>query len=214
MVVKVFIVDKISFVRESVCSLLSGARDVSVAGTAAHFEEDRQLLRDCDVLMIEHHKDLEESMSMVREIRELNPKVKILLLSDRPEGPAFLNQMLGAGISGYVAKHAGPEELYYAIKKVAEEGIYICTAFILKFLETMRSGLQPDPKLAENITLNRGEAEVLDLVSEGLTNKEIASRLFVSVRTVESRRKNLLEKTNTSNTATLIRFCLKAGLIK
>jgi len=211
--IRVFIIDKLALVRDGISGMLTGVSGINVLGSAADLNSGKFVIKNCDVLIIEHDKDLDSALIMIKEIHKVEPRVKIILLSDKPENPNFLNRVLEAGISGYMTKHAGSEELSYGIKKVAEDGIYICTAFILKFIETLPASVYHDKNLSSKVELNRGEREVLDLIAEGLTNRDIANKLFVSVRTIESRRKKLLEKTNTTNTATLIRFCLKAGLI-
>lgn len=212
MEIKVFIINELQMIREGIRAMLAGFEDLSIIGSAADYQAAKNSVAQCDVLLLEQNENPDEVLEKVNEIQKLAPEVKIILLFDRYEEPAFLNKMLNAGISGCITKNAGPEELYYGIKKVFEDGLYLCTAFILKFLEKLPAAhLHKTPPLA--VRLSAGETDVLNLISEGLTNKEIALKLFVSVRTVETRRKNLLAKTGTTNTATLIKFCLKAGMI-
>lgn len=198
-------------IREGIKAMLAGYQDLVIIGSASDYQAAKNSIAQCDVLLLEQTENLDQVLDRVNEVQALAPQVKIILLFDRFEDPVFLNKMLNAGISGCITKNAGPEELYYGIKKVSEDGLYLCTAFILKFLEKLPSAYhQSQPKA---VRLSDGETDVLNLISEGLTNKEIAIRLFVSVRTVETRRNKLLAKTGTTNTATLIKFCVKAGMI-
>lgn len=212
MEIKVMIIDELQMIREGIRAMLAGFKDLSVVGSAPDYRAVKDSIAQCDVLLLEQNEDPQLALEAVTEIQQLAPAVKIILLFDKFEEPAFLNRMLSEGISGCITKNAGPEELYYGIKKVCEDGLYLCTAFILKFLEKLPIA-HHDRISHEAVRLSTGEAEVLNLISEGLTNREIADKLFVSVRTIESRRKQLLEKTGTTNTATLIKFCVKAGMI-
>lgn len=120
-----------------------------------------------------------------------------------------LQKMLEGGISGYLTRDASKDELLHSVRKVCDEGYYVCTAFVMRMMKNPAYFR----KKAHVIELKKPEQDVLNLVAEGLTNNDIAQRLFVSVRTVEARRKRLLDKTRATNTATLVRFAVEHGLL-
>jgi DNA-binding NarL/FixJ family response regulator len=128
---------------------------------------------------------------------------------------SYLIDLLEAGGDGYLLKNSSKEELVFAIKKIANNGIYMGPEFTLNMLTKYKSasGLVASREKRE-LNISEREMEVLNLVAEGRTNIEIARTLFTSVRTIETRRKNLLDKTQTNNTATLIRYAVQNGLVK
>jgi DNA-binding NarL/FixJ family response regulator len=138
----------------------------------------------------------------------------VLILSMH-DHESYLIDLLDAGADGYILKNTSKDELLFAIKKIARHGIYMGPEFTLNMLAKYKAStgfMSPGPLKEHNITSR--EMDVLKLVAEGKTNIEIARELFTSVRTIETRRKNLLDKTKTTNTATLIRYSIQNGLIK
>ena len=213
MAIKLFIIDKLRTTRELIQSLLIDNNDITVLGIAESYHSYKTSIDLCDVLLIEHNPEMPETLDLIYEIRQQHPALKILLLSDSPQNPTFLNHLLMAGSSGYISKTVNRAELVYALKSVKDGGLHISTAFILKLLENYQLPKKDEREIYPSITLNAGEGEVLNLISKGLTNREIANELCTSVRTIEARRKKLLDKTNTTNTATLIKWCVKTGLL-
>ena len=123
-------------------------------------------------------------------------------------------QAVGAGASGFLLKNVGEEEMRFAIRHVSAGNLYVCSELMSKFIARVSSIPQEDEnEIKVAIDLSRREIEILLLIAEGLTNNEIAEKLFTSRRTVEGHRQNLLEKTGARNTATLIRFAVRNGII-
>lgn len=151
------------------------------------------------------------SFECIRLLKRQSPNLKVLVLCMQ-NFESYLLDMLRAGADGYLLKNAWSRDLPFAIKRIMEGGRYIGTEFTLSMLEKHQAeGNQSEYR---GPVITNGESQVLELIAEGLTNTQIANRLITSVRTIESRRKKLMEKTNTTNTATLIRFSLKHQLIK
>jgi DNA-binding NarL/FixJ family response regulator len=126
----------------------------------------------------------------------------------------YLVDMLQAGADGYILKTSSIEELVYAIQKIANHGIYIGPEFTLNMLAKYAPKSSDDRNAVYDFNISDREMDVLKLIAKGLTNNEIAQKLYTSVRTIETRRKKLLEKTKTINTATLIYFATANGLLK
>jgi DNA-binding NarL/FixJ family response regulator len=115
-----------------------------------------------------------------------------------------------------VLRNTEPEELRFAIHSLAKGNPYICSKITVNLLRTLKDEAPGPARLAGKRpdNLSRREMEVLGLIAQGYTNAQIAEKLFTSKRTIETHRQSLLEKTNSSNTATLIRYAVLRGLIQ
>lgn len=151
-------------------------------------------------------------LEVTQKLRATYPDIRIIVLSVLGDDK-YVTSMVQQGVNGYLAKNAELEEVCRAIASVYEKGFY--------FNETMMKGLQAESgqkkiksrsfNPAEELT--RRELEVLDLICREHTTQEIAEKLFLSVRTVEGHRNNLLEKTGARNTAGLVIFALRNELV-
>ena len=123
----------------------------------------------------------------------------------------MIKNLLGIGADGYLLKSTSQDELIRAILKVAEGDKYFSTEITLSLLNPSQSNFQTSKQLSETLTIR--EEEILKLIAEGFSNKEIGARLFISHRTVDTHRTNLMNKLNVSNIAGLISYAIKSGLI-
>jgi DNA-binding NarL/FixJ family response regulator len=123
-------------------------------------------------------------------------------------------QALSQGANGYLLKNVSEEEMMFAIRQVTAGNLFVCSEITEKMIGKLSSMPQEESKESKfAVDLSKREIEILLLIAEGFTNNEIAEKLFTSRRTVEGHRQNLLEKTGARNTATLIRFAVRNGLI-
>jgi DNA-binding NarL/FixJ family response regulator len=141
-----------------------------------------------------------------RRMVEANPRLKILVLSMHKEA-VYVREILRAGARGYILKDAIDSELVSAIRSVAKGDGYISPAVSGALLNDYRKDVTDPLDLLSN-----REREVLQLISEGKTNKEIANKLNLSVYTVDSHRGKIMEKLNLHSTGELVRFAIKNGL--
>jgi DNA-binding NarL/FixJ family response regulator len=147
-----------------------------------------------------------------REITRLFPEIKVLALTMLNELEHIKN-MLSAGAKGYLLKNSGKEELVMAIKKVMSGQNYFSDEVKdLIMLEMVKKKTMPGKIIGEKVPLTSRELDILELILQELTNQEIAEKLFISVRTVDAHRRNLLEKTGARNTAGLVKFALENHL--
>jgi DNA-binding NarL/FixJ family response regulator len=173
---------------------------------------------DSDLLkMIRHHNpalmlvditmnDI-DGIELSAQVKNVYPAIKILIISMHARR-IFIEKALQAGVEGYIIKNASDEELRCAVTGLLEGGRF----FSSQIKEVLVNG--PSPATAVNeITLTRREKDILRLIAEGYSTKEIADRLFVSVNTVETHRKNMLFKSGLRNMAHLIKWALENGLI-
>jgi DNA-binding NarL/FixJ family response regulator len=214
MPVKILLVEDHDIVREGIKVLLESEKDAFVIGEARNGEEALEKMRKSrpDVVLMDINMPVMNGIECTRQIRREFPETKVLVLSMYDHESYFI-EMLESGANGYLVKNASRDELLFAIKKIVNEGVYFGPEFTLNMLAkykaaTGHSSARTDVKLTDR------EMDVLRLIAMGYTNTEMAKTLFTSVRTIETRRKKLLDKTGTTNTATLIKFAVLNGLIK
>jgi DNA-binding NarL/FixJ family response regulator len=146
------------------------------------------------------------------EITKIYPQIKVLALTMLDESEHIKN-MLGAGAKGYILKNSGKEELVQAIKSVmAGQNYFSNEVKDMIMMEMVKKKSTPGKIIGEKVPLTPRELDVLELILKEFTNQEIADKLFISVRTVDAHRRNLLEKTGARNTAGLVRFALENHL--
>lgn len=215
MAVKIILIEDHAIVRQGVRSLLENEPGIEIIAEASNGHEALELCRNStvDLALMDFNMPVMNGLECTRQLKKEFPDIKVLILSMH-DFENYLIDMLQAGANGYILKNSSRNELILAIKHVAEGGTYIGSEFTLSMLEKFKSGTNLLSVKEPNIPLSEGEGQVLELIAEGLTNIQMANKLFISVRTIEARRKKLLEKTGTTNTATLIKFSIKNGLLK
>ena len=147
------------------------------------------------------------------EIKRLFPKVKVLILTQY-DNREYLYRFLKAGVSGYVLKRAAGTELAAAIRGAYQGGTFLHPEVTPSVVEGYLGGIKPSEQEASYEALTDREKQVLKLVAEGKTNKEIAEILGISVKTAMAHRANLMEKLGIHNKVELVRFALHLGIVR
>jgi DNA-binding NarL/FixJ family response regulator len=137
------------------------------------------------------------------------PQMRVIILSGHQD-ENLITFLIESGAHGYLVKDCDPQEVYEAIESVYTKGSYINKLT----LEALQRRSRVKQKPASPVTLTKREQEILDLICKELTSEEMAEKLYISVKTVNGHRINLLEKTGTKNTAGLVVFALKNGLVE
>ena len=205
---RIFVIDDHPMVLEGLKMLLGNIEGLVVSGTAENAYQALELLKMSlpDVILCDINLPDTNGIDLTKQIKDLYPSVKILGLSTFNER-SYITRMMQNGASGYLLKNAAKEEILEAIDAVMAGKKY------LSFEVTDMLLQNPAEAAAPIAILTRREKEVLGLIAEGLTNPEIAEKLFVSPLTVDSHRKNLLHKLQAKNTAALVAVAVKNGLI-
>lgn len=200
----IFIVDDHYMVIEGIRSLLQHENDLEWLGHATSAASCLSFLQQelPDVIFMDVNLPDMSGIDLCREVRTKYPSVWILGLSTFNQ-QAVIRSMMEQGASGYVLKNATKKELQTAIAMVRTGRNYLS-------LEAAQSLREPQGEIP---VITRREKEVLQLIAKGLTDTEIAEKLFVSNATVHTHRKSLIEKLEARNTASLIGIAMKAGLI-
>ena len=200
----VFIVDDHYMVIEGIRSLLQNEKDIEWLGHATNAASCLSFLKQQqpDVILMDINLPDKSGIDLCKEVTEKYPSVFVLGLSTFNQ-QAIIRNMIDNGASGYVLKNATKEELLEAIATVMMDKTYLSheTSLLLR---------EADNKMPP---ITRREKEVLQLVAEGFTNAEIAEKLFISIPTVNTHRKSLLEKFDAKNTAILIGKATRQGLV-
>lgn len=209
--IRIALADDHAVVREGLRVLLERVDDFDVVGEAQDGQEVLQLVRDTepDVAVIDLAMPKLNGVEATRRIAKEMPGVRVVMLS-MYTGDEYVLQALGAGAAGYVVKDSAADNLVTAIRTVARGQQYLSPGIPQALLEDARQGISGNP--LDRLTSR--EREVLQLIAEGNSNKEIASLLDLSVKTVEAHRGNLMAKLDIHDTASLTRFAIAHGLVE
>jgi len=195
--------------------LLLEAQNFNVKAEADNPEKLLQYLAKgthADVIVIDPSLCNANSFELINTLKQSYPETRILIFSII-EQEEHVIQMMESGASAYLLKSITANEMMFAITHVNEGGKYLCSEMSLKLLDNAATRAKTTQPVTGNTSLTKRELEVLVLIADGLTNHEIATRLFTSRRTVEGHRKSLIDKVGAQNTATLIRYAVKRGLV-
>ncbi len=207
--VKILLADDHTIVRQGLKLILSAHSDLEVVGEAANGREAVELadkLRPDIVLMDVQMPEL-NGIDATRKMVAANPRIRILVLSMHKES-VYVREILKAGARGYILKDAIDTELLNAVRSVARGDGYISPAVSSALNDKVKDPTNPVDMLSPR------EREVLLLIADGKTNKEIATRLNLSVYTVDSHRGRIMEKLNLHSAGELVRFAMKNGLVE
>jgi DNA-binding NarL/FixJ family response regulator len=211
--IRVVMVDDHRLFSLAIQSLFSESDSVRVVGIASHPNDVEALLtlHSPDILMTDFSMPDLNGAELCARLRKSFPNLKILCLTMHREAH-FIRKMLDAGASGYILKTASKEEMLLAFTTLMQGAQYfspeVTTALAAKPLATR------SPEQATILdSLSKREIEVIRLIAEEMTTQEIADKLFISVRTVDSHRQHILEKIGVRNVAGITRFALEQGIV-
>lgn len=205
--IKVFIVDDHFMVVEGIKTLLKHDNDLEFTGYASNAASCLAFLKNNqpDVILMDINLPDRSGIELCSEIKQIYPDIQILGLSTFDQ-KSYVMKMMENGASGYLLKNADKQELSKAIHLAYEEKNYLSR----EASNALKSALKEKDSMP---FITRREKEVLQLIAEGFTTPEIAERLFISTATVDSHRKSLLAKYNMKNTASLVSFVTRSGLV-
>ncbi len=213
--VRVLIVDDHAIVRDGIRALLALDKEVAVVGEAGGGREAIELSRRLapDVIVMDIAMPDLGGLEATLEIRKERPDAKIVVLSQYGDA-SYVRRFLKAGVSGYVLKKAAGADLVAAIHSVARGGLVLDPDVARDALDGEASDGRSQGAGDEYERLTDREKQVLKLVAEGRSNKEVAALLGISVKTAMSHREHVIEKLRAHNRTDLIRFALRHGVIR
>lgn len=210
---RVLIADDHTMVRESLVAVLQAEADIEVVAQAADGLEAVALAERTrpDIVIADLSMPRLGGLEVVRRLRELLPQTRVLVLTMHQEDEYVL-QAVRAGASGYLVKDSAAHELVEAVRRLHAGRAHFGPQAARALAEQMQN---PERDAGDPYgTLTTREREVFHLIAEGLTTKEIARRLDISVKTAENHRGRVLDKLGMRNTAELVRYALRRGLVE
>ena len=214
--IRLILVDDHTIIRDGIKALLKDKEDIQVVGEAGNGKELLSLVANtpADVVMMDVNMPEMDGFETTTYLKEPYDHLKVLVLS-MLDHESYISKILAAGASGYMLKNTGREELVCGIRIVASGGQFICSTVALNLLKKLQNPNYKPVSTEDKQTrdLSQREVEILKLIADGLTNAEIADKIFTSKRTVETHRQNIIEKTKAKNTAALIKYAISKGII-
>jgi DNA-binding NarL/FixJ family response regulator len=212
-VIRVLVADDHGVVREGIRHVLEGEPGFELVAEAANGAEAMALAESLrpDVAVLDISMPGESGLKLAARMRERLPEIRVLILSmhDHPE---YVLESVRAGAHGYLLKETAATELRRAIRAVDEGEAFYSPPVARRLSDAVRGELAREHRTSDLGTLTHREREVLQGIARGHTNKEIATRLGISHRTVETHRESLMRKLRIRTVAGLTRFALEAGL--
>ncbi len=209
--IKLCIVDDHEIFRKGLKLVFKKNADIGVVGEAGSGEEFLQLMSDVhfDVVLMDIKMKGMDGIETAKKALQKNPNLKVLVLSTFGE-EEFLQQIINVGAKGFLLKNVDKETLFNAIKLVNNGQNYfspeLIPFFTNRFINQGNTGNRKEE-------LSKRELEVLALIGEGLTNAEIAEKLFISIRTVDKHKNNLITKTGSKNVVSLLIYAIRNKII-
>ena len=211
--IRVLLAEDHTIVRKGIRSLLDGEADIDVIGEAGNGRDALEKVEQLrpDVVVMDITMPTLNGLEATRRIKKLFPEIKVLILTVHAN-EEYIFQVLRAGASGYLVKQAAPSELISGIKAVWRGGSFLSPAISGKVIEEYirQAEAKRVGKSYDNLTDR--EREVLQLIAEGKSTREIAELLCVSVKTIETHRAHLRDKLNIHSTAELTKYAIRTGM--
>lgn len=204
--VRVIIVDDHKIFRESLTYVLESQANFNVVAQANNGLELLSILKHTkpDIVLLDIEMPVMDGVEATREAIKLYPDLKILVLSMHKD-EEFYSSMIDLGVKGFILKESDTQEVIKAVDEIVKGSLYFSQELLLGLLKKRKDNIC--------VELTTREQEVLALIAKGLSNIEIGEKLFISARTVEKHRAELLLKTESKNSISLVVYAIKNGLV-
>lgn len=212
---EIVLVEDHKVVRNGIKMLLESTNEYKVIFEASNGQEVLDAIRNGtkpDIIVSDINMPVLDGIAMTAALKQEDFRIPVLIMS-MMEDNAHFYQAIQAGAKGFLSKSVDSEELFFALSRIVKGERYVCSSFAIRIIDEVI-----DAKLSSACNIQPGEfssreIEILQLIAEGLTNAEMADKLFISRRTVEGHRQSLIDKTGAKNTAVLIRFAYSKGIL-
>jgi len=212
--IRILLADDHEMFRAGLKALIDAQPDMQVVGEAATGEEvvAKALALEPDLVLMDIAMPGMNGIEATRQIRSARPKIQVLALTAH-DNPEYFFTILQAEAAGYVLKEASPGELFAAIRAAQRGEAYFYPSVARRLLNDYLRRVRMGEERESYDGLSPREREVLRLIAEGYSNREIAQKLVISVNTVEAHRSRLMQKLNMHNRAQLVKYAIRSGLI-
>jgi len=211
--IRLLLVDDHAVLRTGLKMFFNSQEDMEAVGEAVSAEDafEKLLSIKPDIVLLDISLPGMSGVEAIARIKALSPNVRVLMLTMH-EGKEYLQQALQAGAHGYVVKKAADTELLEAVRAVAKNDVFVHPSMAQTLIRSLYTK-EVNQSNKKNINLTEREKEVLNLVALGHTNKEVSEKLNVSVKTVETHKARIMEKTGCERRSELVRFAMQHGYI-
>jgi DNA-binding NarL/FixJ family response regulator len=212
--IRVILAEDHTIVRKGLRSLLEGEEDIEVIGEAGNGKEAITLVeqKKPDIVVMDIGMPELNGLEATRRIKKKFPQTKVLILTMHTN-EEYVFEILQAGASGYIVKKAAPTELVSALRAVEQGESFLSPSISKKVIDEYLQRAGEAKRRGAFELLTDREREVLQLIAEGNSTRGIAGRLFISTKTVETHRSNLMEKLDLHGTADLTRYAIRMGIV-
>lgn len=213
-IAKVLLVDDHEMILDGLEAILNSSLKFNVIGRALNGEEAVRFVKKIEphIILMDIEMPVKNGIEATRDIKTKYPKVKILTITMYNDG-AFVKEMMDAGADGYILKNSGRDELLKAIENVLSGGKYVSQPILETIFKKHQTDTTEQSLERQRISLTTRELELVKLICNGMTNKEIGEELNISPRTVESHRSNLMRKLNVNNVSGIIQYSIQNNLL-
>lgn len=214
MATKILLAQTNYLVKEGLKALINSDSSLVCCGYASNSDQlfEKVFTMNPDLVIIDH-LDPAFGISSLRKMNQIKPGIPILSISDKPSR-WMLSDALGAGLVSYLLRDCEEDEILQAIAATAKNEQFFCGKILTDVLKPIdEAGLDSGSVSCEGMKISQREAEIIRLVAEGFTNKEIADKLFLSAHTVTTHRKNIMAKLGINNTAGMVLFAIKNNIV-
>lgn len=213
--ISVLLVDDHTVVRQGLRALLKSEEDIEVIGEAENGRQAVMLARKTppDVVVMDVAMPLLNGLEATRQILKLNPYTKVLVLTSYGDDEC-VQQLMQAGATGYLIKQTAANDLLKAIREVQRGNAFFSPSIAKRLRDKCREAFNSGHSTRKPGELTSRESEVLQLIAEGFSNKQIAAELSISIKTVEKHRQQVMNKLNIHDVAGLTRYALSRGMVE
>ncbi len=216
--VNIILVDDHKLIRDGISSYLNSAPDkYNLVGEAENGKQalEQIALRSPDLVITDLNMPEMDGLELIKEIRKRYPSIKIIVLSMVDEAQ-YIKQVLKLGANGYLLKNSGAEDVKNSVDTVMGGDTYYSTEVTSVIMNQLVSGGKNKKvsRFENDFTLTNREKEILNLIVKEYNNGEIADKLFISIRTVDAHKRNMIEKTGSKNIAGLLVWALKNNIVE
>jgi DNA-binding NarL/FixJ family response regulator len=213
--ISVLLVDDHTVVRQGLRALLKSEEDIEVIGEAENGRQAVTLARETppDVVVMDVAMPLLNGLEATRQIVKLSPQIKVLVLTSYGDDD-YVQQLMQAGATGYLLKQTAADELLMAIREVQRGKPFFSPSIAKRLRDQCQEAFKRGHSNHKPGDLTSRETEVLQLIAEGFSNKQIAAELSISIKTVEKHRQQVMNKLNIHDVAGLTRYALARGMVE
>lgn len=213
---KIFIADDHAILREGLCAIIQGVPGFEVIGESGDGREALEMIEQIipDVVILDISLPSMTGVEISRQLRKYHPEIKIVILSQY-NNDEYVEHLMHYGVHGYILKENTSIDLIRAISEVMKNNIYLSPEITKKMVNSFIMNRQQENNIAGNIIskITPRELEIVKLIAEGKSNKQISSLLFISEKTVNVHRSNIMKKLNINKVTDIVIYAMKKGLI-